>query len=385
MVHLNDIDLRLGEPSNKHGANYPLWVNGRFLTQRLSGVQRYAYEISKRIRANIILPARPREEYQFVRSDNNPVFLVRSKTILGRSISGHVWEQFILPNLLLQDSLLWSPGGLGPLKLTNQALTIHDIAMIEHPEWYGRAYSFYYRLFLPAQVRRVRAIFAVSEFTKRWLISRFRIPSEKVFITPNGIDRRFRILNTAVVDRVLGKFGLAGIPYILAVSVISPRKNIEGVYKAWRRLSLSFPDLMLVVVGRIGARFSGRNAFTWIKSQNVIHLGEVSDIELIALYNGAKVFVYPSLYEGFGIPPLEAMACGTPVVTSNSTALPEVVGDAALLVNPLRVEEIVRAIELLLRDEDLRDELVNKGLKRAKLYDWDVVSKNVESILYSML
>jgi glycosyltransferase involved in cell wall biosynthesis len=357
------------------------WINARFVTQPLTGVQRYAFEVCRRLPDYpLIAPQGGHATYRLLL--DSPLFhCVRAP--LGRgALAGHAWEQWTLPRRVPEDAWLWSPGGSGPLSVRRQVLTIHDIAWLEHPEWYGRAFVLWYRWLMPRLVRRVAHVITVSEFSKRRIVERLGVAGEDVSIVPLGVDERFRVLPPEEVRPVLDRLRVRT-PYLLAVSALSSRKNLDRLLEGWRLLAPQAADLWLVVVGQAGLAFSdtGR-APEW--PERTLPLGRVHDADLVALYNGALAYVYPSLYEGFGLPPLEAMACGAPVIAANATALPEVVGEAALLVDPLSVEAICDAMGRVVADAALREQLRAKGLRRIAEFSWDRTATQVRQTLQTV-
>lgn len=342
-------------------------VNARFVTQSLTGVQRYGYEIALRLpQLELIAPAAPAGDYAGLQDRAN---LTVSDRVAGVRLSGHAWEQLALPAALGRDRLLWSPGGIGPIAVRRQVVTIHDVAHIEHPEWYSRGFAMTYRALYPVLTRQVRAIMTVSHFSKERIVTVLGVPEDKVIVTPSGLNDLFRRLPDETVRSVLDAHQVTG-PYLLAVSAVSSRKNVQRIYRAWNLIADDYPEVSLVIVGATKLAFSDLKDVGELPKR-AKYLGRLSDEELVAVYNGALGFLYPSLYEGFGLPPLEAMACGTPVLSANTTAIPEVSGDAAILVDPLDVEAIAHGLRRLLDDTALRAELQQKGLERAKQYSFD--------------
>jgi glycosyltransferase involved in cell wall biosynthesis len=233
-------------------------------------------------------------------------------------------------------------------------LTVHDLAVFRRPEAFPRWTRTYGRLVVPHMIRAARRVIAVSEFTRRELVELLRVPEERVRVIPNAVDEEFRPEGPAAEGE-----------YVLAVGTLEPRKNLTRLGDAARRAGFE-----LRVVGARG--WGGVSA----NGSGVRWLGELPDDELARLYRGAVCLAYPSLYEGFGIPILEAMACGTPVVTSAGGATEEVAGGAAVLVDPLDPAEIARGIE---EAAARREELRRLGLERTRLSDWrSVVSETVE-------
>lgn len=342
-----------------------LTVNARFMTQPLTGVQRYAREILRRLpKVTLASPSKPIDAYSLLTEQHQLV----TKTLLwGRyGLGGHLWEQVVLPRLISKDGWLWSPGGSGPLLVSRQIITVHDVAHLEYPEWYSCKFSTFYRWLLPRLLRRVVLVLTVSEFSKARVVEMLEVPSKKVIVTPLGVDARFTPASEEKVKSVTTRYGIDS-PYLITVASISERKNLGRLVEAWNQAGVS--GFRLVVVGAKGLPFAGKSHLP--SNPSIMYLGYVSDEDLPALYSGALGSVYISLYEGFGLPPLEAMACGTPVLASNVTSLPEVVGDAGLLVDPYDVEAIAHGIRRLVEDSALREELKRKGLERAKQFTWE--------------
>lgn len=322
-------------------------VNGRFLSRPVTGVERYAGEILSLIGSNCRL----------------------EKTGVN-GVAGHAWEQFILPTKLTSKSILWSPANTGPLALPNQALTIHDLSPLEHPEWFGKSFSAWYRLFLPILAKRVRVIFTPSEYVKQKIVRRFGV--RQVTVTPNGVDRSRFHPDARQDSYTFPK------QYILFVGSLQPRKNLRGLLQAWHAIKNDFPNLWLLIAGDVGSVF---NNLKFHADERIRFLGYVPDADLPGLYAGAALFILPSLDEGFGLPALEAMACSTPVVVSNGGALPEVVSDAGLIFDLTDPAGIPDAIRRIVCDDHLRLTLKEKGLARAKEFSWQTSAELIWNTL----
>jgi glycosyltransferase involved in cell wall biosynthesis len=253
--------------------------------------------------------------------------------------------------------------------------TIHDLAFEHLPETFTRRGHVQLRLTVRRTARRAARITTVSEFSRQDLIATYRLAPEKIVVTYNGIEPHFRP-EPATADepmRIRRQFGIRG-DYLLAVGSLQPRKNLVRLLRAYARVRDEQRDFhhQLVIVGRRLWRFREiiNEAAREPCARDVILTGYVGDADLAALYRGAAGFVYPSLFEGFGLPPLEAMSCGTPVVTSNTSSLPEVVGNAALLVNPYDEEALAASLSRVAGDEALRAELRRAGFERASRFSW---------------
>lgn len=335
-------------------------ANVRVLDFPLTGVQRYTTELLARLAADVepIKPTRPLE-----------------------GIRGHLWEQAILP-ARLDGRLLWSPSNTGPLAVTRQVVTIHDAAPLDHPEWLNRRFAAWYRWLLPRLTRRVRRIIVPSEFTKSRLLDLTAVLPERVVVIPNGVDARFRPSPPDEIEATRAALGIPTPRYVLSLASLEPRKNLDALLRAWALLRDRTPDdLWLVVAGAPGKRLVFPDVPIGALPPRVHLTGRIDDRHLPALYSGALLFAYPSLYEGFGLPPLEAMACGAPVISSIRTSLPEVLGDAALLVEP-NPEAIAAAIERAVDNVPLRATLRVAGLARAAPFTWDRTTEQTAQILH---
>jgi len=330
----------------------------------MSGVQRYTLELLKRWSAKQYATLAPKGSVS--------------------GVSGHLWEQFVLPRKL-QGGMLFSPSNTGPLEVKNQVLTIHDVVPLDHPEWLNPSFAAWYCYLIPRLARRVEHVIAVSAYSKKRIVYHTGIPSEKVTVISNGIDSSFFPRNDEEVDSVRRVLGISSRSYILSLGSLEPRKNLHGLLQAWEATLDRIPDdVWLVIVGGKGRKQVFQDVKMSTLPPRVYTTGHVADEHLPALYSGALAFAYLSFYEGFGLPPLEAMAAGTPVLTSNRTALPEVVGDAGLMVDPLRKDDIAEALLRLLENSDMRADFAAKGIKRAKLFNWDKTAELTWQVLHTM-
>jgi glycosyltransferase involved in cell wall biosynthesis len=330
-------------------------VNLRTLGYRVTGVQRYLLGLLRHMPANLdsVKPARALQ-----------------------GIKGHLWEQFYLPTQL-QSRLLWSPGNTGPISVRNQVLTIHDAASLDHPEWFERKFALWYAALLPRLIRKVRAVITVSKFSKERIIQLTGVKPERVHVIYNGVDAHFRRAEPEIAKRGSTNFGLTA-PYILFVGSLDPRKNLKMLLNAW--LIGRFEGATLAVVGASGHMFP-KLQFASLP-EGVRLLGHVADDLLPDLYRAAAGFVYPSIYEGFGLPPLEAMASGCPVAVSDIPAHREICNDAGIYFNPFNPEEISARLDSLLRLSAVqRTSLVERGLRHAARYTWESAASETWRIL----
>jgi glycosyltransferase involved in cell wall biosynthesis len=283
-----------------------------------------------------------------------------------RGLHGHVWEQLWLP-AAVNGHLLWSPANTGPLAVRRQVVTIHDISPIEHPEWFTPRFAAWYQYLLPRLARQARRVITVSAFTRGRIIERMDIPEAKVIAIPHGVSPEFQPLPVARIEATRSAYGLTS-PYLLAVGSLQPRKNLHRLLRVWRQLDVRAP-ISLVIVGSHGPGF--RDIRLDAASGNLRLLAGVPDADLPALYAGALGFVQPSLYEGFGLPVLEAMACGAPVVMSGTSALPEVGGGVALSMDPYDERSMREAIQRLVEDDRWRERASEMGRARSSQFTWE--------------
>lgn len=334
-------------------------VNGRYLIQRVTGVQRYAREIVARLggKVEVICPG--------------PA---------AKGLRGHVWEQMVLP-WRLRRGLLWSPCTTGPLSISSQIVTIHDCAFFDQAHCFSRAFAAWYQFLVPRLARAARQILTDSEFSKQRIVELCRVPAAKVQVVYCGVGAGFRPHSAEEIAAVRRKLGLPQ-RYLLCVGSLEPRKNLVRLLAAWQRIQPRLDGVSLVLAGAKSHVFREAG----LSQPPAVHLaGYLSDDMLSAVYAGAEAFVFPSLYEGFGLPVLEAMACGTPVVCSATTSLREVAGDAALLVDPFDVESIAEGLTQVLEDGDLRDKLCARGVARAQKFSWDETASHTWDALQSVL
>jgi len=260
------------------------------------------------------------------------------------------------------------------LPRTYTLLTVHDLSFVRVPETASPRLKAYLDRVVPFSVKRADHILADSQAAKADLIDLYGLASEKITVLLSGVDKSFRqVVDAGVLLTTRIRYKIGTTPYIFAVGTVQPRKNYSRLIEALARLRASGYDINLVIAG--GKGWLENPIYETIQTTNMqehVHLiGFADDADLPALYSAATCFALPSLYEGFGLPVLEAMACGTPVITSNVSSLPEVAGDAALVVDPYDIDALTHSIQRVLDDEQLRATLVKKGFERAKLFDWD--------------
>jgi glycosyltransferase involved in cell wall biosynthesis len=273
---------------------------------------------------------------------------------------------------------------LPPLVPCRSVVTIHDCIHLRFPQYLPNRMAYAYaRTFLWAATHQADRIITVSEASKRDILEYFHVPPERIEVIYNGIDERFWTPPPEdAIERVRERYQLTD-PFILYTGNIKPHKNLERLIDAFHQLRREGLDqVKLLIIGDEISKYATlRRAVHRHKLHKHVRFhGFVPDDTLAVLYRLAAAFVFPSLYEGFGLPPLEAMASGTPVVTSNVSSLPEVVGDAALLIDPHDVDAIAGAIRMVLTDAALRDDLRARGFRRAREFSWERSVARVRSI-----
>ena len=328
----------------------PVLINARAAARpELGGVERWARELADRLPA--LAPAR----YEVA---TPPRALVHR--------AGHAWEQAILPARARRAALLLGPANLAPLAFPRNVVVIHDAAALREPEWYSRLYVAWQRAVLPAVARRAVHLVTVSQFSRHELTQTLNVDSSKITVVPGGVDARFN--PDAPPPR-------RERPYVLTVASRTARKNLGALDVTAERLARKGIDLL--AAGGDRPQFRAEEE----PRGGVTFLGHVPDGDLPGLYAGALAFVLPSLYEGFGLTALEAMACGTPVVVSDRGALPETVGDAARLVDPTDPDAIADAVERAIGDELL----AAAGPERAKQFSWERTAREVDALVERLL
>jgi len=312
----------------------------------IGGVERHARELVAR------LPALAPDRYRVLRP---PAALAHR--------AGHAWEQAWLPLAARGCDLILSPANLAPLASRRNVVVIHDAAPLRHPEWYGRAYAGWQRAALPRLARHARLVLTVSEFSKQEIVDVLGASPDRVEVVPGGVSERFS--PGAARDP-------SERPYVLTVATRIARKNLGALARTHAALAERGIDLVAAGSGR-GYMRPG--------DAPVTELGYVPEEGLPALYAAARAFVLPSLYEGFGLTCLEAMACGTPVVASNRGALPETCGDAALLVDPDDQRALADAVLTAATDEGERARLRAAGRARAAQFSWDRTARETDAAI----
>lgn len=343
-------------------------VNARFLTRPASGVDRVAIELitalSMRADIGTLVLLHPVSDHLYLGwLDALPV-VARAKIKLRPlgHLQGHLWEQLELarsePSLLLLSLC-----STGPVLRRNQAVMIHDAQVWDVPQSYSRAFRLAYRVLLPMLARRAQHVLTVSQFSARRLTDLGIAPLGKPVVVLNGADHVLRI---DADPETLARHGLVPKGYLLAIGNLAPHKNLALLVAAAAARPPSAPPL--IIAGGMNSKVfadAGLRA-----TPNIRFIGRVSDAELRALYEGAIALAFPSLTEGFGLPPIEAMLCGCPVIATTGGAVPEICGDAALFVDPSDQPGWTAALQRMCVDMPLRTDLVRKGIEQSARYTW---------------
>ncbi|GAB4171429.1 MAG: glycosyltransferase family 1 protein [Roseiflexaceae bacterium] len=298
------------------------------------------------------------------------------------------WEQFLAPALLRLVGADLYHGVLNVMPLASpvpSVVTIHDLSPFLFPQTFRRVNRVYTRWAIRVACRNAAHLIAVSEFTKQEIIRWMHVPAERITVTHNGVQERF-FPRPAAELAAFRKAKQLPDRFILFVGTLEPRKNLPTLLEAYARIAAD-ADLPLIIAGGKGWLYDP--IFAKVEalglSDRVIFPGFLDDDELPLWYQAATVFVLPSLYEGFGIPLLEAMACGTPVVASNRSSLPEVIGDAGVSADPTDPDVLGAALLQVLRDRELQADLRARGLERAKQFTWTNMAKRTLSVYQSVL
>ncbi|OQB27462.1 MAG: Mannosylfructose-phosphate synthase [Chloroflexi bacterium ADurb.Bin180] len=265
---------------------------------------------------------------------------------------------------------------LAPVLRARTLVTVHDLSFRRVPECFKSALLSYLNRVVPRSVARADIVLADSESTRNDAIELLRLAPERVFVVYAGVDSRFRrVTDQGLLEDVRSRYSLPG-RFVLSVGTLQPRKNYVRLIEAFSRLS-DVEDVSLVISGARGWLYEEifRRVEELGLSSRVLFPGYVAEADLPALYSLSEVFAFPSLYEGFGLPPLEAMACGTPVVVSRASSLPEVVGNAGCLVDPLSVEEIAGTLQALLDSPARRADLAEQGVAQAARFTWSEAAR----------
>jgi glycosyltransferase involved in cell wall biosynthesis len=339
----------------------PIILNCRVAARpTITGVERWTLEVSRRLHA----------------LDPERYLIARPPAWAHSGPAGHAWEQLALPAIAAgkRARVIFSPANLAPIAWPGNVIVVHDAAVLRAPAAYSRSYRAWHRGIGLAGARRARAVVTVSEFSRRELIELGGLDPERLTVIDGGVDARFSPGDSD--DGTAAALGLHR-PYVLTIATDDPRKNLDALLPC--AAALAQRGIELVWAGDSRPQFARTKPLTGLRA-----LGYVPDELLPALYRGAEAFVLPSRYEGFGLTCLEAMACGTPVIAADRGALPEVCGDAALLVDPDDPSAITRAVLAVREDRALAAQRKLAGVERARHYTWERAAAACDALLTAL-
>ena len=351
-------------------------VNARFLTQKVTGTQRFAINISrelKKLRPETIFLAPPAILNNDLAAELDVKIIGNSNYRIYRKLhlpANLLWEQIDLSRWLKKHSNppLLNLVNLAPIFYANNYITVHDLAFLLYPEYFSHSFALLYKLVVPILARKARHIFTVSDHSKRDLQRHLHVPIKKITTAYNAVD--INSWNCHQSQPCPHPW-----PFILAVGALEPRKNLARLIAAF--LKLKDKNLRLVIVGDENQEVFKQKSFpaqdgrfTPDEMQKIIFTGYLEDQQLSTLYSHAACFCYPSLYEGFGLPPLEAQAQGCPVIVSNRASLPEVFRKSALYCDPENINDIKEKLGSVLDDDSLRQSLISSGFDNLNRFRW---------------
>ncbi|WP_179344643.1 glycosyltransferase family 4 protein [Winogradskyella ursingii] len=344
-------------------------INARFLTQKMTGVQRYAFEICNRLPKRIgeeevvlVLP-----EEKVINNLNSDIRI----TPVGK-FKGQLWEQIDLPVFLKKNGnpLLINFVGIGPVLYKNKLMFLYDLAFRHHPKWFTYQFQKSYNYLIPKSLRNSRKVVTDSHYVKRDIVETYKILDDKIDVIYAAPSLKF-------INKKLRKEKI-----ILTVSSLDPRKNLKRVIESFNEIDSEYK---LVIVGAKNKSFSKTDLSGGNNNDNIIFTGYLTDKELIDFYNRAELFIYASLFEGFGIPPLEAQSCGCACLISNVTSLPEVYGNSVEYFDPYSTQSIRNKIKEVIGNKEKIHELRELGLKNSRRFSWDKATIKLTAIIEELL
>ncbi len=365
-------------------------VNARFLLKgKLEGIGWYSFEVLRRLVA-----MRPEDEFIFFFDRAYDEAFIFADNVSGVVVAPparhpflwYLWFEWAIPRQLkkYQADIFISPDGYCSLSTdTPTLMVVHDIAHHHFPEQVPFLVRSYYNYFVPRYLRKAKKILTVSEYTQSDIIKTYGIRPEKIRVAPNGCRDSFQPISDKQKKDIRSQFS-EGQPYFFYAGAVHPRKNVHRVITAFDQFKKRTKSPIKLLIGGRFAWQTGpvKTAFNEATHQSDIHFPGYLEDEVLPLLTAAAIaMVYPSQFEGFGLPVLEAMQAGTPVITSNVSSLPEVCGDAGILVSPTDIEAISYAMEKVYTDKNLAREMSQKGLLRSQKFSWDQTAKAMSEVL----
>ena len=366
-------------------------VNTRLLIKnKMDGIGRFTFETLKRITKR-----NPEVEFHFIFDRKFSSEFLFSDNIIPHILSPatrhpilwYVWFELKLPKLIkkINPHLFFSPDGFISTKLSVPTITtIHDINFEHRPEDLAWSHSFFYRYFFKKYAQLSNQIITVSNFSKKDIIKKYEIDEDKITVIYNGVSNDFCKISELKRVEIKNKYS-QGEDFFIFIGSLHKRKNINTLLLVFDSYRKNGGKTKLMIIGQKKWMDSKTNTtYQEMKfKKEVIFLGQITQRELIPILGSAKGLFFISLFEGFGLPIIEAMKSGIPVITSNTSAMPEIADNAALIVNPYNTTEIMHAISKLDGDESLRLELINKGYERVKLFDWEITADKIWQLIKS--
>jgi len=362
-------------------------IDARLLERKMTGIGRYLAGILKYIskvdkdNEYFLFSIGRLKDYE---EKGFKVVFPGKKNLISSKVYSPIWLNFVLPKFLekYKIDLFFEPNHFLPIRniKSKSVIVVHDLFHKIEKSYHPFYYREYVNLFLPRSIRKSDAIIAVSENTKKDIIKFYNVSDEKIHVIYEAADEVFRPrdLNVEQKTGLISKYDLPE-NFILYVGAIENRKNIMGILKIGDILQKLKKDIRIVLIG--GPGFGFQQICQEIKKRkNIYWLNYVENKDLPYIYNLAKIFLFPSFYEGFGLPPLEAMQSGVPVLASNTSSLPEVVGEGGMMHDPKDYEGFVKDIIKLLKDKNFYDKTRNKGINQAKKFNWEETSKQIVAI-----
>jgi len=345
-----------------------IYINGKFLSQEMTGAQRFAYEISKHLIKNF--------DNYVVLAPKNIIHHDLAKELNTKILDGFdgiLWEQVTLLKFLKNEKdkpLLLNLSFTAPVLYSNNIIAILDL-IYQNKNWVSWKFHYYYSLLIPILVAKAKHIITISNFSKSDIINKLKINHKKISVIYCGVSKDLFPANQE------NKYGR----YVLGVSTLNKRKNFEGLINAFIKANLD--EYNLVIVGNKNNKVYQNTAYKHNKEfeKKIIFTGYVNDKELATLFLNAKLFVFPSYFEGFGLPPLEAMSLGCPTAVSNTSSLPEICGNASCYFNPSNIDDISLAIKKIIKDKNYRYDLIKNGYENIKRFSWEDSSKKLNEML----
>lgn len=354
-------------------------INTLSLNRTKAGMGNYIYnlvnnlaKLDKKNNYHIFVSDKNRE---FFRIDQENFRIINLGKGVTKGLNRFLWEQISLPKYIRKHGIdiLHSPGFVISLRSrVKNVLTIADMTFMNYPQVHTLFKRTYFSLFMPPSIKKADRVLAISESTKKDVIRAIKVNPEKIKVTYLAYGKEFRVMDKKKARELVNeRYGIDK-KFIIFVGMIEPRKNLPRIFKAFSELKKEGIPHKLVIVGKKGWKYKGmfRQINKLDLGKDVMFTGYVPDSNLAILYNAADMLAYPCLYEGFGLPILEAMACGCPVITSNISSMPEVAGNAALLVDPKEMMQIKSAMSKLINNSKFREGMIKKGLKRSSQFSW---------------